>query len=551
MKNFSSTFFTLLFSFLAISLSAQNVDKNVVVIEIGTGTWCQFCPGSALAADDMAHFGKKVAIIEHHNGDAYTTTDSDTRLNYFGITGFPTTYFDGGSDIVGGDLTSSIVRQYIPPYNALINQPSPIDMDLKLTSDGMGGYTAEVMVERVSNVAPANLSVHFVLTESHIAANWFGLKELNFVNRLMLPNHAGTSVNLALNTPTTVTHNFTLNANWVKENMQIVAFVENRSNKVIYQGLTSDLSTNDHAVNVAMEGFADQDASGQCVDVIAPNIEIRNLGTDPLTSLDIRYIVNTSTNSTFQWTGNLGMNEVEAIQLPGLSYASLDSNNSLVIQLTSPNGTNDGDMSNNFFNHVWDAPTRLEGDYRIRIQPDNFGSEIRWELKDGAGNVAYSGGPYQNNNLFLINKRINLQPDCYTFHLYDSYGDGLGTDGWVELKDPNSDVMYNGGYYGDGLSYQFTVESANAIAPQLNADQVSIFPNPTNGLLTVALQQPLPGNAAITVYQADGRQVHTQQQYVGGGTASFKLDFTGLARGLYLVKVETAEGQRVEKISLK
>ena len=260
MKNF----FTLSFSFLFILLTtasvlAQNVDKNVMILEIGTGTWCVFCPGSALAADDMEHFGKKVAIIEHHNGDPFTTTDSDARLNHYGITGFPTTYFDGGFDQVGGNATNSIVRNYIPIYNSLINQPSPIDMDMKLVNDGNGGYIAQVMVERVSNAAPADLHVHFVLTESHIAANWFGLNEINFVNRLMLPNYIGESVSLALNTPDTVTHNFTLNANWVKENMEIVAFVEHRGSKKIYQGIKTDFSTNDHEIDAAVLGMTGHD----------------------------------------------------------------------------------------------------------------------------------------------------------------------------------------------------------------------------------------------------------------------------------------------------
>ena len=175
---------------------------------------------------------------------------------------------------------------------------------------------------------------------------------------------------------------------------------------------------------------------GQCADEIAPELEIRNLGTTALTSLDIRYIVNSTQSNTYQWTGNIAPNEVASIQLPSLSYATMASNNSLVVQLQNPNGTTDGDLSNNFFNYLWDVPSREKGDYRIRIQPDAFGSEITWKLEDEAGNTVTQGGPYQNNNIFLINKRVTLQPGCYTFKLFDSFGDGLGRDGWVELKDP-------------------------------------------------------------------------------------------------------------------
>ena len=76
-------------------LAAQQVPRDKVVVEIGTGGWCQYCPGAAMGADDLVANGHEVAIIENHNGDPYATTFSNARNSYYNITGYPTAFFDG------------------------------------------------------------------------------------------------------------------------------------------------------------------------------------------------------------------------------------------------------------------------------------------------------------------------------------------------------------------------------------------------------------------------------------------------------------------------
>ncbi len=60
----------------AISLMLA-VPRNLVVVEIGTGTWCQYCPGAAMGADELTSNNKPVAIIENHNGDNFANTYSN------------------------------------------------------------------------------------------------------------------------------------------------------------------------------------------------------------------------------------------------------------------------------------------------------------------------------------------------------------------------------------------------------------------------------------------------------------------------------------------
>ncbi len=41
--------------------------REMVVLEIGTGTWCTYCPGSQMGADDLVINGCSVAVVEYHN----------------------------------------------------------------------------------------------------------------------------------------------------------------------------------------------------------------------------------------------------------------------------------------------------------------------------------------------------------------------------------------------------------------------------------------------------------------------------------------------------
>ncbi|HSG67425.1 MAG TPA: hypothetical protein VK994_01865, partial [Bacteroidales bacterium] len=81
MKKFVSTLFLLLAGISFIF--AQTIQRDKVVVEIGTGTWCPYCPGSAMGADDLIANGHDVAIIENHNGDDYTTAASNARNSYY------------------------------------------------------------------------------------------------------------------------------------------------------------------------------------------------------------------------------------------------------------------------------------------------------------------------------------------------------------------------------------------------------------------------------------------------------------------------------------
>ena len=49
---------TFLFIFLlAASTMFAQVSRDKVVVEVGTGTWCTYCPGAAMGIDDLISNG--------------------------------------------------------------------------------------------------------------------------------------------------------------------------------------------------------------------------------------------------------------------------------------------------------------------------------------------------------------------------------------------------------------------------------------------------------------------------------------------------------------
>ncbi len=211
-------------------------DRKVVLVEIGTGVECPYCPGSALGAEDLVANGHEVAIIEYHaysSGDPYNNQESADRCSYYSITGFPTAVFDGGNAIVGGSNTQSLYPSYAPVADERINIPSLFDVELSVTQGTGDEYNVTVTASKIYDYVGTNMSVHLALTESHIEYNWMGLDVLDFVCRAMYPNAGGTTKTFEINQPVNV--DYTISVPYSIDNCELVAFVQDMDTKEIMQ----------------------------------------------------------------------------------------------------------------------------------------------------------------------------------------------------------------------------------------------------------------------------------------------------------------------------
>jgi len=201
--------FVLLLILMAALSAVSALPRNMVVVEVATGTWCQYCPGAAMACHDLLQNGDPVAIVKNHNGDTYANVYSNARNSWYGVTGYPTAYFDGVLSHVGGDTSSSIYSTYLP----LVNQRMAIASHYTINAVGSTAgsqYTVQVVVAKPEADANTNVKLQAVLTESDIPQVWFNQTTVENVNRLMIPDQNGTAISLNTGQETTVELNLRL-----------------------------------------------------------------------------------------------------------------------------------------------------------------------------------------------------------------------------------------------------------------------------------------------------------------------------------------------------
>jgi PKD repeat protein len=242
--------------FLALATAMAQIPRQMVVLEITTCTWCYYCPGAALGAEDLLANGKHVAVVEHHNNaqgnDPFTNSYSLARCTHLGYGGSnPYAFFDIRKTYNGGDHNNSVYNAYLPLYNVRIAKGSPVRITIDMTNSGLN-YTANVTIEKVATINQCEMRMYCIVTQSNINHNWEGQTQLHYVNRLMLPDANGTLVDFTASNTVTFPISFTLNSSWPTGDCEFIAFLEDVTNKEILNGMKRALvdlqvafSTND------------------------------------------------------------------------------------------------------------------------------------------------------------------------------------------------------------------------------------------------------------------------------------------------------------------
>jgi len=215
---------------LSKNIYTYTTERDQVLLEIGTGTWCTYCQGAALAADDLIANGKDVAIIEYHVNDNFATSNGLARTDYYGILSFPTAFFNGTVNSPQGGLTS-VYQTYLPFYEQQKTVKTGVTIDVSETHTG-NNYTVNVDLNKVGPIADDNLVLFMVLTESHINHNWQNQHELNFVQRLILPDANGQIVDLVNNTNLNTAFNFQIDNTWTND-LEVIVFIQNKETKEV------------------------------------------------------------------------------------------------------------------------------------------------------------------------------------------------------------------------------------------------------------------------------------------------------------------------------
>ncbi len=187
-------------------------------------------------------------------------------------------------------------------------------------------------------------------------------------------------------------------------------------------------------------------------------------------------------------------------------------------------------------NAKWYQHRPCEAQLNLRLKFDLYPSETFWEIKDAAGRVWASGGPYVGETPNSTKDiAICLPYGCYSLHMHDSYNDGMCcTDGQgsYRLTDNQGRELAAGGQFGSFIANNFCVD-ANTSSLPLEAQ--------VNQIRSVSCFNGQDGAASVVASGGSGNYTFLWSN--GANTASV----SGLKAGTYHVTISDDHNNRVSK----
>jgi len=482
---------------VSVAVAFSQVTRDKVVVEVGTGTWCPYCPGAAMGVDDLIANGWPVAAIKNHNGDPFANQYSNARNSYYNITGYPTAFFDGVLSVVGGSYSQSMYTTYLPKVQQRMAVPSPVTLNVWGTHTGLT-YDITVTVTKVGDINGSNIRLHVCLTESNIAYVWQGQSHLEYVNRLMVPDQNGTALDFTNSNVLEIPLTFNLQYGWVVNNMELVAFVQTNSNKEIHNGYKVKLP-------FLMPPPPPLAASFTSSDTISCE------------GYEVQYTDLSGGNPTgWYWEFPGGVPDTSREQNPVIVYPSAGKYD---VSLIVTRGTKSDTTYMEDYISVFELP-------EVTFVPveDQCINYPPFELNHGLPEGGVYSGPGVEEGFF--------HPDVAgigTHTIIYTYADTNGCETFAE---------------------QTVVVDVCAGIPEFTGVQIAALPNPTQGQVRLSLS----GNediVSLRIINALGKTVFQKENIEMKGNYNTVVDISGNANGIYYIFVEGSGNTYFKKIILQ
>jgi hypothetical protein len=290
----------------------------------------------------------------------------------------------------------------------------------------------------------------------------------------------------------------------------------------------------------------------------APEIILRNLGSETLTSIRIDYGVDGNRSNRYDWHGSLVFMDTAQVILPSIDLAN--GTHLFSVLVSDPNGKFDEDPSNNMRNTTYMAPSNFTGPVTLTMQvdkvptKDSVANSILYNIYDAGGAHLFSNGGFVDSA--FVRDTFALPSGCYRFVIQDTGmsqggGDGLfpiypgASRGFYFLKDAADRVIDSASAYnhranfGTKKTVTFNVsggESKPFLTPAIKVT------SPKNGKkITVDCSSiPYFGSQFVELELIDlNGKVIQQMQVDQKMMPDISVDVRDLARGLYVARIES------------
>ncbi len=286
-----------------------------------------------------------------------------------------------------------------------------------------------------------------------------------------------------------------------------------------------------------------------------PLIVIQNTGSTPLTSATIVYEVEGGSPETFTWTGNLDFMETEEVILPipDASFWVGNEEGLFMATISEPNGASDEYEQNNTVTSRFDLPDiYLNGVFIVTVRTNNFGDQTSYTLSDFSGDILLSRNGLASNTYYR--DTLFLEDGCYTLEMNDTGGNGL--EFWAQ-PDQGAGLFRVGNYsttfksfepdFGNGITHSFGLGTLTNVETIPFEYAYDIFPNPSTGQFTIALNLPQYEDVKLLVSDVTGRTIKTQliDPYNNG---NINLELSDYPNGIYYCTILTDKWTQTKKV---
>jgi len=573
----------LLLSIVCFGVNAQTFvsttpeNKNVVLEEF-TGIYCTFCPDGHVIAQGLHDtYPNDIFLINIHTG-GYSNPNSPSHPDFnsnhgaaiaanSGLAGYP-------AGTVNRHVFPNIAPQGSPGTTALsrgdwsnacsdiMSQSSPVNVAAQASYDMSTGILTVNTETYFTATHTGGAFLHVAVVQNNVPGPQTGAQTYNpgaiipgpwsptYNHQHMLKYMMDGNFGIEFNTTTAGTfvpntHTWNMPPTIIlpqgtsgympdidPTNLDVVAFISEGPQEILtgFQANVVCIFPNSYDANVT--GSTANDVV--CADQTDISITFKNYGNQPLTSLDLDYDINSGPTSTYNWVGNLLSGDAETVIIPNVSFVP-QAFNQVNILAANPSGQVDQNTTNNSttttFRH-WEQQGDVlmgihAGTIYVDILTDGYGNETTWDIKAEDGTIVASGGPYGSNTQYNETATVNPM-ECFTFSLYDSYGDGMccaNGVGSVVVQDEIGVVIFEGGpvnlqnfselgaYFstgaGSGNAWECTPFGCTDIgAGGTYATQLDCESDPTTGCYVMTSIKEIENNTiSLPLYDVYGREV--------------------------------------------
>ncbi|MFT6244252.1 MAG: hypothetical protein ACJA0U_002111 [Salibacteraceae bacterium] len=594
MKNITKILFAGALAIPTLGTAQVNVnttpENRNAVVEEWTGIYCQYCPTGHIAVQEAItnNPGDVVGINIHEGSYAdpngsdpdFRTADGDIMAAPFNISGYPSSTLNRRT-ISGAQTYHPAGSNDADKVPTIIAEMSEVNMHITATVNVMT-RVLDVNVEYyyTANAPNGTNYLYAGMLQNNVEGPQTGgatynagaiLPNGNYNHMHMFRGYLSGVWGDAISTTTMgatqiVSYQQTLPMDLIGvdldiSNLEIFAFINDGNQSAgdiltgvsIYATLTGFPASDEVIFESAnLDDIYACDVGAQTVN---PTANIRNWGSNVLTSATITYDVNGGTPVVMNWTGSIAPGVAEDVTLDPITFTPNAGSNTMNVSIAEPNGVADI-TTDNSGSSLFNASTTstLSSDYTVTVNltTDRYATETTWELTNSQGTVIASAGPWAN----LAANGTTVQPpvdanisanECYTFTIYDSYGDGIDSGygvGSFSVEDQSGNVLTSGGNFTTndfGLFKAISDASINEVI----FEEVSIFPNPASEVLNVNFSTEAT-DFVVSILDLQGRVIASQT-----GSKNVTFPVADLASGSYLVTISTENGVHTENVVIK